>query len=342
MALSPSPSRFWATHTQRIFTELSRENPDLFAGATPVALGSHGMVIDHQDGSVSKIFLRGSSQAGQEEKEKLYADEIKILQLMNGTTIGAAATPELIGKTEQLAGASAFASYRMTKLPGDEIKWDSFVNTATPGEIEHHFRSAGELLAHFHNSLPQLATVTPPEKGMSCGASVEAIPALDSKTNMALRICNEYLQANMQPGVNHGDFHSANFKVNKDYDITGLFDASFAGRTKNYLGDFAAIPEKGLPFAIDAYEKAGGKPIDRTMLAMTQVSKDVAMINWQLANPQRGPEALNNSLEDLRRHLNKVADVTGLAFDAPLSPGAAAGTTSPRILTAKVPGNRSG
>jgi len=302
----------WQDHTRAVFDSAANDAPALLEGAKLVALGSHGIVADHQDGTVSKLFLHKDDAAGQAYAEKLYNEEINILKLLGGMAFGEAETPALLGETAVPGGKTVFASYRMTKMPGQEIKWDNFLKTASDAEIERHFRSAGNVLARFHADAPQLAALTPPVKGISGGAGVDAIPGIDDMTARALAACDAYLRAHMQGGVNHGDFHPANFKVNDKFEITGLFDCSYAGKTQNYLTDFAALPDRGLPFAIDAYERAGGRPVDPTMLALTQISMDVAAINWLTAHPQRGPAALAEKMDDLHRHLDKVKHVTGI------------------------------
>lgn len=310
---------YWKQKEAETFAALQADLPGLLDGTSPMALGSHGYAVDHGDGTVSKVFLRHDKAENQAYADQIFKDELKIMQLLGGRTIAGAQTPAVHSHAELPGSTQAFATYRMTKLEGREIDWQSDLETMSVNEIRHHFSSAGRFLARFHaEATPLVGGFAPAERGFSWGTHIEQVDALDDKTNALLAKCDQYLKDNMEPGVCHGDFHPRNFKVNDAYDVTGVFDLSFAGMHPNRLMDFSMMPHDGAQHAMKAYERAGGKPVDPTMLALTQISQDTAVLNWHTAWPQPGSDdIIKDRFKNLSERLDFVKDAVMQAESTP-------------------------
>ena len=307
----------WERHVEKKFSLLEGEIPEYVSGSEVVALGSFGLVVDHHDGTVSKIMLRPESEQGMQKARAVYTDEVGVLKRLQGRVFATARTPDVHREAELPQSDHAFALYRMDKCEDEEIHWESFVAGADKRAIERHFRNVGAVLASFHEQgKALLADVVPQQKEIDYGARVMPVSGFDQDVNEALARCDRYLREHIVPGVNHGDFHPWNFRVNDDDEITGLFDMGYAGQGANALYDFAMIPDAGLDYAIDEYEKRSGAKIDRDLLTITQISHDAAVINWHQGHRNGDPEIIAAHSQSLMERLHSLYRVTGMSFEA--------------------------
>lgn len=282
--------------------------------AAILSIGSHGATMDHGNGALSKLFLSGENI---DERRAFFHNEADIYKRVSDRMFGSAKTPKLFSAGSLIGSQEVIGTIRMEKLEGDELDWRDFVESAKIKDIEHHFRNVGQVLAAFHTDTQALLDdVTVPEKELKFGSSVGQVVLFDHDVNLALSRCNDYLQANMEAGSCHGDFHPLNCKVNKNLEITGLFDLSFSGPHENYLVDFVNLPDEGMDYAIEEYEQATGKVVNRDALLMTQISQDVAVINyWQGRDESRAKEIIPEKTQALFERLNRVGHITQIRFD---------------------------
>ncbi len=293
-----------------IFEKLSRELPDRLSGSEPLGLGGQGIVVDHLDGTVSKFFFKDSVLG-----DEGFVNEVDLLRVIGGGTFGHAKTPELVDVVMIDDSEIVYGAYRMTKLSGNEMNWHEFVKAESPKAIEKHFREAGALLAEFHARMQSALGERPvaPRKTFDWSNVIPAIPSLDHKTNQALSICKSRFEGLIEPGVNHGDFHCGNFRVDENFGITGLFDFSFTGTVPNRLMDFSIMPDDAISFATDEYQAINGRnSIDTDMVTMTQVSMSAEMINYWAGQPNGGGPPWHR--EQLYKCLNRLEHITGHSF----------------------------
>jgi aminoglycoside phosphotransferase (APT) family kinase protein len=220
--------------------------------------------------------------------------------------------PEVLSETPLPDSKTMFASYRMTRLPGQVMYgWDYFTKNYDPAQTAPHFRDVGALLANFHAiAAERLADVTPQSRPwFEWGSDIAQVPALGADINTELAAADRYLRANKQDGVAHGDFHTSNYMVDENFRITGLLDFSFSGRTDNDLIDFAAIPDAQRDVVLTEYERLSGRDIDRTLATVTALSLDARILHWATQNPD-GAAAREDVLGRMQRRLDIVRPAT--------------------------------
>lgn len=303
----------WNKVTTDKFDELQHEIPSIMRGTTPINLGSFGLVVDHGDGTITKVLLRSPDPDQQAHNESVYEAERAALQALNGTCFAGAQVPKMLKEEVFDKSPNVFAAFRMTKVPGHACDWNTLDKKKAGKAYRAHFQHAGALLAELHQS-PELARIAKP-KSQPFGTKVPAeIPVLDEKTNKALVFCHAYVKAHQQPGLVHGDFHSGNFLVGPDHKISGLFDFSFAGMAENRLVDFVMMPKAGREIAISEYERHSGAPVDRTLVTMTAINLHAPALAWHLS-PQGNPEYARLIQKELHEDLASLGDVPGLEWD---------------------------
>jgi len=302
------------TDLKKIFQEASDNVPDLFRGTQPLAVGSFALVVDHLDGTVSKVFFRyRDDNEMQKTAEDVFETETKILQILNGRAFDDVRTPELIdiSTINFPEDSSVFASYRMTKMTGEKVDWDSLLKTPVSANFKKHFEKVGALLAGFGQTY-ELSVIEAPEGVLKWSDRIATVSSLDTRTNDALEICDHYLRQNVTPGIVHGDFHHGNYVTSDGTHISGLFDFGLSGLGRNSLMDMARLPEATMPHVISQFEKTSGKTVDPDLMAMTKISLCACVLKWRDENPDA-----NRSFDAHQRlitGLNQVQHITGMDF----------------------------
>jgi len=133
------PPDGWQQNTLDVLERLHRDLHELPPDVKVIGRGSHGLVVDHTDGSVSKLFFKGAYDRSY--IENLFDDEVRILDLLQDRQFGTARTPALQGSLKFGDMQEAVATYRMTKFEGYELNWERFIQTAQHEDIERHFRN---------------------------------------------------------------------------------------------------------------------------------------------------------------------------------------------------------
>ena len=280
-----------------------------------MARGAYGLVVDHDDGTVSKILRRSSSVTDQKRIETLYTREIDILTALNGRVFGTVKIPTIVDKIILPENEGFFASYRMTKLPGARTDWIKIKDVCEENR-RRHFRSVGAMLAHFHEISAQISAGVPPVHDWGWADAVPHVQGADGRLCEALTTCDAYLKTNLSSGDLHGDVHHFNIMVDPDYEVTGLIDFSFSGLLPNRLLDFTRIPSSCLPYVLEEYIRHGGRPVDAVMMTMTKIGRSASIMNWFGEHPEAGGD-MSWAYKSLLKNLNQVSNITGLSFPAP-------------------------
>ncbi len=139
----------------KLFTQLKREYPDIPAHAKILGCGYFSIVIDNRDGTLTKAFVRHRNRFGSLSWDrKIFENEVRTLEMLNGSLLGNVATPKLVQEPVILNHGSKRGDFlgllRMTKLEGRSASWWTLAETGTPLEKKNHFEQVGALMAHFH------------------------------------------------------------------------------------------------------------------------------------------------------------------------------------------------
>jgi hypothetical protein len=297
---------------KKAFEKAQHAVPALTADTMPLSLGSFGLVVDHGDGSVSKLFQKYADPKAQANNQRFYDHEIDMLSLLDGQPFGNVSVPKLLDITPIDNSEGYFASYRMTKIDGRQPNWFKI------GQLpEHHFRSVGALLASIHGDARLMSSgLTAPRHVLGGIDEVPQVADMDKETARALRICNAYMQPRLEPGIVHGDIHHGNMFIGPDHEVTGVIDFSFSGLSPNRLMDFGNIPASGLRHVIEAYESRGGVPVDPIMMTMTNIGRSAARLNWFADHPEEKGDT-GWIYRNLAENLNRVKNITGQTFPVP-------------------------
>lgn len=277
------------------FNKVCAAFPALTAGSTPLGYGNYGIVVDHHDGTVSKIAF---SDPALSYAEECLMQEIEALQLLQGHRFDQVRTPALVGEPlildDEQKACGYLGHFRMTKLEGKTRSWLTLLKNGTPSAQSKFFGSLGHLMAQFHAyTAPHYNHDNP---GDQTAPAFADHPDLSEDTRAMIGEAQEYLRAHQQPGVIHGDLHSGNVLCSAEGDISGLYDFQLYGDVPNDFQEFCWVMEhfpRALPMIMKGYEEESGQPVDQTALLLTGFSHKL----WQLTR------SLNNAPEEQRQDL---------------------------------------
>ena len=299
------------------FNFAAKTFPELTAGATPVGMGNFGIVIAHDDGTLTKIAFKPDNEKMREYAENGFRNETIALQLFTDHPLQDIATPRLIEPPVKLDNEHYVGSYRMTRVPGSPLKWWPEKKEELSTEwVKQQHAIGGAALALFHKAamdVPFEFLRNGERYQDSCIQQVEQLP---DNINEAIAKANEYLQARKTGGVVHGDFHGENILADRGK-ATGVIDFSFAGLSENIYTDFRCVMPDYLPVFIKAYEQASGTKLDRHLVTATNLGMATSYLNYlhglkQEDEPERNlPKEQMETFERMNRCLNDLIPVTG-------------------------------
>lgn len=291
-------------HLLEAFKRVARENPSLFGDAYYMASGNYGAVVSHKDGTVSKLIHRKQNTQQQQWSERELQKEISNLQVLQNAGITGFQIPELLGEPIELQSPDFYASYRMTKISGNQATWENGV--FSPKEVERYFRHTGEVLGEFHHKATSMKAewlfTHVPERG----ANVMQVPSLSPEVNNALSIANDYLQEHLISSVIHGDYHAGNILIDDKARVSGLIDFSQTGPCLNRLTDFVNLSPALRPDFIKGYEDAIQEKIDPDMIILT----DLNMWAGQAAYSEANTATYHHAVSEVYRALGKIEHIT--------------------------------
>jgi tRNA A-37 threonylcarbamoyl transferase component Bud32 len=284
------------------FQKATEAFPALTAQATPLGCGSFGLVVDHHDGTVSKICF---SDEKLNEPEECMAREIAALRLLQGHRFDRVQTPALIGEPvmldpEEQKNSGYLGHFRMTKLEGRSRSWYTLLKNGSPAAQARFFQQVGRLMAQFH----EYSARHDPEHTPESLSYFTEHPDLREDSQAKLVEAQDYLAVHQKEGVIHGDLHSRNIMCNEQGDISALYDFSLFGRTANQWQEFnwvAAQCPSALADVIKGYEAECGQDVDRTALLLTGFRPKLSRLLQSLdSTPQEHREdmaaAVNNTI----------------------------------------------
>jgi len=286
-----------------IFNRLGSVYPDLTKNATPFNNGNNGVVIDHNDGTLSKFAFSYSSVEGAAAAREDFEYEWAMLKLMDGVTFDGIEVPRPIGEIQYLdqPGADVFATYRMTKIDAQKL--------SVPFNEAACFYHMGRAMAQLHQGLAPLADAPALRRWREHGDLIPQLPFMDEDTNKTLAKGNSYLTANAMTGVHHGDYHFKNMIFDAQGRVIGVVDPAFMSASDNILRDFKEIPLKHRASAISGYESVTGKKLDPLLVPLTDLSR----VAWKMLITSKSDAAFLNPAHkpEFDRALKSVRDLLG-------------------------------
>lgn len=298
----------WRRHIRNEFKKLQRNLPHIAADTKLVGSGHFGLVVEHSDGTLSKIFRRPDDPYDLEFfLHNMYA-ETSTLSILQAASIPNIDLPVLIGEPDTLYHPDYSAHYKMTRINGTCATF----NTTKTAYFQSLYESAGNLLGRFHQAADQMPFNNPHPHYFQYDCAIAPVPSLPSKTNKALEIANDYLQANKKGGVIHGDYHFGNI-LTRDGIATGLLDFSFTGRAKNIYTDFwrVGVDDPFFPDFIRGYEQASGEAVNMHLVHATHLSLWASMLKYGGGPSDYQPENDLSALLLINHSLNELAPITG-------------------------------
>ena len=294
----------------KIFNEAKEHIPDVVRDVEPLGHGHFGLVVDHGDNTLTKIYFQPPEEkGGRYAVEGTLFNEVNALHCFGQNQPEGFEIPKLLSEPEFHDHEKYLASFRMTKVPGIPAYkyWEHFQHNSE--EINKLHENMGRALAAFHR-VALNSSFGGLDAWTDYGDEVKNIPYLKPDTNKALSKVNDFLQINRKAGVVHGDFHTGNIMVNKAGQVTGILDWSMAGMVRNQFVDMVGgvFPGFDGPF-IRGYEAESGEKIDRTVLKATELAI------WTSYFPRGDQEAHvgheSQIVEGINEYLNDLLPVTG-------------------------------
>ncbi len=261
------------TELQLHFKKAALAFPTLTADSSPLGFGGYGLVIDHHDGTVSKIcFASTGADHATFGSTQCMNREIEALSLLHGHCFGKVHTPQLVETPvilDEDEDEDYIGHYRMTKMEGLDMDWCQMLETDRPKTAQGYFQHMGKLVAAFHGFTSALPYQAPLRH------VTRDFPDHDDflpETRDMVAQANSYLQAHKKPAVIHGDLRPSNIMSAPNGCITSLYDFSWFGPADNHLLEFKWVMDycpKAMPHIIDGYERASGTTIDPAALFLT-------------------------------------------------------------------------
>ena len=266
------------------FRKAAQAFPTLTAESTPLGFGGYGLVIDHHDGTVSKIcFAATGADHATFGNTQCMNREIEALSLLHGHSFGSVHTPQLVEDPVILDDDEDYIGhYRMTKMEGQDVDWCHLLETDRPKTAQAYFQRMGKLVAAFHGFTSSLTYNAPLRH------STRDLPDHDDflpETRALVTQANSYLQAHKKPAVIHGDLRPANIMSVPNGRITSLYDFSWFGPSDNHLLEFKWMMDycpKAMPHIIDGYQQASGITIDAPTLYLTDFRRSMVYMTNSL------------------------------------------------------------
>lgn len=267
------------------FSKAARAFPALTAGSSPIGFGGYGLVIDHHDGTVSKIcFANEGADHPLFGNTQCMGREIEALSLLHGHCFGNVHTPELVEAPVILDDDDEdyIGHYRMTKMEGHDVDWCTLLESDKPKTAQACFRRLGKLVAAFHGFTSALDYQVPVRH------VTRDLPDHDDflpETRMMIAQANDYLQAHKKSALIHGDLRPANIMSVPDGHITSLYDFSLFGHADNHLLEFKWMMDycpKAMPHIIEGYQQASGTVIDPHTLYLSDFRRSMVYMTNSL------------------------------------------------------------
>lgn len=286
--------------------------PALLAGATPLGAGRYGLVVDHHDGTVSKICFNDPESADTPNNARdCMLREIEALRMLQGHCFDQVRTPALVDEPVIMAADSGdyIGHFRMTKLEGKPKSWFTLLKCASPAVREQYFEQVGKLVAQFHQFTAPAAIETPQRTPVALDHE-----SFNDETRAMVIEAHDYLMAHRQDGCIHGDFHSKNVMSDETGRLTALFDFSFYGKTDNHLMEFSWVMNqhpKALAPIIKGYEQESGQTVDIAALKLTAFHLELNRLlqTWEELTPAEHPDkirAVNETVQTRLHAINKM------------------------------------
>ena len=296
------------------FRKAAEAFPSLTADSSPIGFGSYGLVIDHHDGTVSKIcFANTSADHPIFGHTQCMTHEIEALSLLHGHHFGSVHTPQLVEAPVILKDDDDYIGhYRMTKMQGHDVDWCQLLETDHPKTAQAYFQRVGKLMAAFHGFTASRHYQAPLRH------VTNALPDHDDflpETREMIVQANTYLQAHKKPAVIHGDLRPANIMSASNGRITSLYDFSLFGPADNHLLEFKWMMDycpKAIPHLIEGYQQASGTVIDIPALYLTDFRRSMVymMNSLNYGAEENRPEKVATVNRKIQTALQSIAHMT--------------------------------
>ena len=263
-----------AEQIQETFNKASLAFPELAKGATPLSMGMFGLVLEHEDTTITKIMFRPKDEYWFNLAKTHTENEITALRLFTEYPLEGVVTPSLIGEPTILDNQDYLGYYQISKLPGERMWWYPQEGQRSDSVwLKRGGEEAGHLLAKFHRAALNIPSELLMGGKSTKNGKISQVEMFSDETNRALAKADTYLQEHKIAGVIHGDFHGGNIMVNPNNEVTGVIDFGFTSQSENIFYDFMNAKEEFMPSLIHGYEQESGQNIDRHVITASLLGK---------------------------------------------------------------------
>lgn len=296
----------WRQYLWNQFRKFQREFPKEAAGSKLLSGGGHGLIIDHNDGSISKYFTAQSDIYQRERSYRLLHKETGVLGYLEEHPMDGIETPKLLDEPEPLYSKSFSARYRMTRINGNH---EPYHIEKSREYYEGLYESIGSLLGKFHRATQDMPITAPvQELNFFKISHVEGAP---KDVNDALTKANDHLLENPFAGVIHGDFHRNNIMVQNGI-ATGIIDFSFSGRSDHLHHDFHRFLKSGHDEAfLRGYREENPIDIPPHIADLTDLVYATQDLHTGFGFSTYAPENQTSQWETVNAALNNLISITG-------------------------------
>lgn len=293
---------------KKVFDDLVSSFPEKTIGAKPIGMGYFGIVIAHDDNTVSKFIKRQDDIYGFEQALKGFYHEVQILDLFGRMSDVGVDIPKLVGEPEELYLNGFAATYKMTKVDG--ISGSFQMDRRRKIDFNKLYEEVGALTARFHRIGSEGFPAIPYRHGFD-GQKVPTVPnGLSDRLNRAIEKVDAYLQEHKTGGLVHGDLGVHNMMYN-NYSPTGIIDFAYTGYAANQLADICLIYDYFLPYFTHGYEQEAGKKIDPNLIVATRLSYDTNRLGYMYRDSMIDVTMAGQLVEKITQGLNEMTYVTG-------------------------------
>lgn len=305
-------------HPEAIFERLREKYPDQLAHTSILsAEGRAGLILDHGDGTLSKVLYRPTDNDEQNSLRENLQTEVNCLRYFRENPSVDMELPTLIGEAIVIdKDPDIFAMYRMTAIQGQPAEWkySQPPQFKTETEFNDYFVNAGIVLAKFHQAIESIPDIAGDEE--QPGSEISTLSSVDASLNAQLQKADRYLQQYKEPVIGHGDFHGGNLMQDEKGNINGVIDFDLVHKWNNKMMDFLNVPPAGLKSFIRGYEQQSGENIDPAMILLTEISLQVDQAK---SSPKNSPE-YTKAIESVKRYLAKAAPYLEEGMQTALDP----------------------
>ena len=302
-------------HSQILYNHLVGLTDVFSSHAKVISRGYGGLVIDNQDGTVSKAYFRHNRIRVYKDDVSYMGAEERALRFFEKHKMDEVCVPRIVDEPVYFEGDKKNPFFqgilRISKLKGYAGEWQGIQGRLSAEELSSHMEQAGRVLAEFHRvtqDAPRenIFAVKPWDENFTLTSGY-----FQDEENNELASADKVIRDSFTSRFVHGDFAGRNLMVSENGNITGLIDFAFSSFGHNLTQDFRGVyydnPEL-LPALVQSYNRhSSGVQVTQEHVDLQLLMDHVGFMIGMKKNPHLSEEKWQDSYKRLQNFLDGLS-----------------------------------